>query len=59
MSSTSFEPEGSSSEKRLYSRLPEAESSGSKLVQDNKKLTIEVLVYKRRLLLVCIVQLHS
>jgi hypothetical protein len=37
MSSTSFEPEGSSSGRRLYTRLPENESSGSKLVKYIKK----------------------
>jgi len=44
MSSTSFEHEGSSSGRRLYTRLPEDESSGSKLVTDTKKLKIKILI---------------
>jgi len=42
MSSTRFEPKGSSAGRRLYTRLPEAESSGSKLVQDIKKLKFKI-----------------
>jgi len=57
MSSTCFESEGSSSGRRLcirvwysvlymhqYNRLPEDEPSGSKHVEDIKKLKIKILI---------------
>jgi hypothetical protein len=38
-----FEPEGSSSGRRLYTRLPEDEPSGSKIGKDIDKLKITIL----------------
>ena len=43
----------------MYSRLPEDEPSGSKRVEDITKLRIKILMYKRRILLVRVVQSNS
>jgi len=43
----------------IYSRLPEDEPSGSKHVEDIKKLKIEILIYKMYISLICTVQLYT